>query len=147
MRSCGGGIAAWKGTNTTFANKYGVYVHGSRVVAANASIAQNMVGRCALGRPWNALQRSVFAESYLDGSIRPGGYVEWSASEPRVTNQTFMAEFGSWGPGWNETGRRLGGVTRVLGRREWEPYNSAKKVFQFFKSGRAGNDGWVDYEA
>ncbi|KAF1959931.1 putative pectin methylesterase [Byssothecium circinans] len=148
MRGCGGGVAAWKGSNTTsFANRFGVYVHGSRVVAANASVAVGMRGRCALGRPWNALHRSVFSESYLDASVRASGYVGWSASESRVGNGTFMAEYRSFGPGWNETGRREGGVTRVLSEEMWRPYSSPQEVFQYFKSGKTGNVGWIDWEA
>ena len=50
LRSCGGGITAWKGTNTTFVNKYGVYIVDSNVHAANSSL--NIVGKCPLGRPW-----------------------------------------------------------------------------------------------
>ena len=50
LRSCGGGITAWKGTNTTFLNKYGVYIHDSNVVKANSSL--NITHKCALGRPW-----------------------------------------------------------------------------------------------
>ena len=50
LRGCGGGITAWKGTNTTFANKYGVYVHDSVVEKANSSLS--IAGECALGRPW-----------------------------------------------------------------------------------------------
>jgi pectinesterase len=52
LRNCGGGITAWKGTNTTFPNKYGVYIVDSNVHAANASIASVIKGKCALGRPW-----------------------------------------------------------------------------------------------
>lgn len=50
LRSCGGGITAWKGTNTTFTNKYGVYIHDSSVMKVNSSL--NITHKCALGRPW-----------------------------------------------------------------------------------------------
>lgn len=50
LRGCGGGITAWKGTNTTFVNKYGVYIHDSVVEKANSSLS--ITGKCALGRPW-----------------------------------------------------------------------------------------------
>ncbi|KAF1974912.1 pectin methylesteras-like protein [Bimuria novae-zelandiae CBS 107.79] len=147
MRGCGGGITAWKGTNTTFENKYGVYIHDSNVVAANSSVAPSMVLKCALGRPWNALQRSIFANTYLDESIRPSGYIEWSTKEPRVNNFTFMAEYKTYGPGWNRTGRIEGNVTRILTETQWQPYSSPSKVFQFFKSGKTGNTAWLDYSA
>lgn len=52
LRSCGGGITAWKGTNTTFDNMYGVYIHDSAVLPENATVAAKEVGKCALGRPW-----------------------------------------------------------------------------------------------
>jgi len=50
MRGCGGGITAWKGTNTSWVNKYGVYIHDSRVEKANSSLSIQVKG--ALGRPW-----------------------------------------------------------------------------------------------
>ncbi|OAF56387.1 hypothetical protein VC83_06875 [Pseudogymnoascus destructans] len=37
LRRCGGGIIAWLGTNTTFANQYGCYVSNSLINAANSS--------------------------------------------------------------------------------------------------------------
>lgn len=147
MSSCGGGITAWKGTNTTYENKFGVYIHRSNVVAANSSIAPAMVGKCALGRPWNALHRSIFANTYLDASIQPGGYIIWGTTDPRVNNHTFMAEYKTHGPGWNKTGRIAGNVTRILTEEQWKPYSTPSKVFQFFKSGKTGNTAWVDWNA
>lgn len=82
LRGCGGGITAWKGTNTTFVNKYGVYIHNSHVAKANSTL--NLTHECSLGRPWNAQHRSIFAFDYLDDSIRPSGYTEWSTTDPRV---------------------------------------------------------------
>ena len=82
LRGCGGGITAWKGTNTTFVNKYGVYIHDSHIAKANSSL--HLKHECALGRPWNALMTAIFAFNYLDDSIRPSGYIEWQSTEPRV---------------------------------------------------------------
>jgi pectin methylesterase-like acyl-CoA thioesterase len=50
LRSCGGGITAWKGTRTSFPNKYGVYIHDSQVMKASSNLS--IKGKCALGRPW-----------------------------------------------------------------------------------------------
>ncbi|KAF2644985.1 pectin lyase-like protein [Massarina eburnea CBS 473.64] len=147
MRGCGGGVTAWKGSNTSYTNHFGVYVRNSSVVAANETVKAGMRGRCALGRPWNSLHRSVFADSFLDESVAATGYIEWSAAEPRVDNSTLMAEYRTFGPGWNETGRVEGKVTRVLDERQWSAYSMPGKVFHFFKSGRTGNVGWVDWEA
>lgn len=142
LRGCGGGITAWKGTNTTFTNKYGAYIHSSTVQKANSSLS--IVGKCALGRPWNALHRSVFAQNYLDDSIQPNGYIDWSTTDPRVNNYTLMAEYKDYGPGWNETARRASNVTILLTESQWQTYSSPAKVFQYFKSGRTGNTAWID---
>ncbi|KAI2786577.1 hypothetical protein POX_g08964 [Penicillium oxalicum] len=129
LRGCGGGITAWKGTNTTFPNKYGVYIVDSTVRAANASIAPSIVGACALGRPWNSLQRSIFANSYEDGSIQPNGYIDWIISGVGRYEKgvTFMAEYHNHGPGFNQTGRMDSG---------------------FFQNpeGKFGDVSWIDWE-
>jgi pectin methylesterase-like acyl-CoA thioesterase len=140
LRGCGGGITAWKGTNTTIPNKYGAYIVDSSVRAANASIAADIKGACALGRPWNSQHRSIFARSYEDGSVDPRGYIDWvvdgvSRFEEGVT---LMAEYRVHGPGVNETARVEGGVTSVLGQEEWEMYSTPQKVF--------GDTEWIDWE-
>jgi pectin methylesterase-like acyl-CoA thioesterase len=142
LRSCGGGITAWKGTNTTFVNKYGVYIHDSDVKKANSSLS--ITGKCALGRPWNALHRSIFANCYLDDSIQPNGYIAWSKTDPRVIANTTMAEYMDYGPGYNETARLASNVTIVMNRKQYEPYSTLDKIFQFPNSGKFGNTGWID---
>ncbi|KAK5954864.1 hypothetical protein OHC33_003542 [Knufia fluminis] len=144
LRGCGGGVTAWKGTNTTFENEYGVYIVDGSVVKANDSLSINH--ECALGRPWNSQHRSVFARNYLDESILPAGYVEWSSSEPRVTNLTFMGEYEDFGPGFNLTGRMNegDGVTIELDSELWAQYDSPLKVFHF-PNGSFGNTDWIDW--
>ncbi|GAB7347182.1 hypothetical protein MBLNU459_g3294t1 [Dothideomycetes sp. NU459] len=143
LRGCGGGITAWKGTNTTFVNHYGVYIHDSDVRAANSSL--NITGQCALGRPWNAQHRSIFADTYLDASIRPSGYIEWSASTPRVDANTTMAEYRDYGPGFNLTGRlAAANVTIEMTPQQYAPYSTLEKIFQFPFSGKFGNTAWID---
>ncbi len=147
LRNCGGGITAWKGTNTTFENKYGVYIVESTVQAANASIAPDIVGSCPLGRPWNSLHRSIFAHSYEDGSVASSGYIDWVVDgESRLTNGTLMAEYRVFGPGFNETGRASTNASIVLTSREYAPYDSPQKVF-LTPSGKPGNVGWIDWHA
>ncbi|KAG9658294.1 pectin lyase-like protein, partial [Aureobasidium melanogenum] len=142
LRSCGGGITAWKGTNTTFVNHYGAYIHDSSVLAANSSL--NIVGKCALGRPWNAGHRSIFANTYLDDSIMPGGYIKWSATDPRIGANTTMAEYKDYGPGWNATGRAEANITLVMTDAEYAPYSTVEKIFQYPFSGKFGNTKWID---
>ncbi|KAL3461242.1 pectin lyase fold/virulence factor [Aspergillus heterothallicus] len=147
LRNCGGGITAWKGTNTTFDNKYGVYIVDSTVKAANASIAPAIVGKCPLGRPWNSLHRSIFANTYEDGSIDPAGYIDWVVDGvSRLTSDTFMAEYRAFGPGFNATGRASTNASIVLYSKEYGPYSSPRKVFQT-PEGVLGNTDWIDWRA
>ncbi|KAL1980794.1 hypothetical protein VTN96DRAFT_3528 [Rasamsonia emersonii] len=147
LRNCGGGITAWKGTNTTsFPNKYGVYIVDSRITAANATVAEAIRHKCALGRPWNSLHRSIFARTYEDGSILPSGYIDWIVDgvgryEPNVT---LMAEYKTYGPGFNRTGRVSGKVDTLLDDAQSAAYDSPAKVFQNEK-GEFGNVGWIDW--
>ncbi|CRG91316.1 hypothetical protein PISL3812_08364 [Talaromyces islandicus] len=147
LRSCGGGVTAWKGTNTTYENKFGVYIIDSDVKAANASIGSSIEGKCALGRPWNSQHRSIFSRTYEDGSIINSGYIDWIVDgvgryEPGITLQ---AEFETYGPGWNKSGRAAGGVDTVLTKSQWEDYDAPEKVFQYgYEDGRFGNVAWID---
>jgi hypothetical protein len=51
-----------------------------------------------------------------------------------------MAEYKSYGPGWNATGRAVGNVTIVMDDEEYEPYSTVDKVFQYpFE-----NVEWID---
>lgn len=143
LRGCGGGITAWKGTNTTFVNKYGVYIHDSVVEKANSTL--NITGECALGRPWNAQMTSIFVHNYLDDSIEPSGFIEWSSSDPRIDFNTTMAEFQDYGPGFNLTGRlAAANITKELRPAEYAPYSTLEDVFQFPFSGKFGNTAWID---
>ncbi|KAM5364255.1 hypothetical protein ACJZ2D_011633 [Fusarium nematophilum] len=127
LRGCGGGIIAWKGTNTTFPNKYGCYVSNSYIRGANESVVESNRGKCSLGRPWNNLHTSVYINTFMDASIRPQGYTGWGSPTP--PNSTFMAEYGSYGPGWSLEGRLDGNATRVLSRHAVRPYHQPKSVF------------------
>ncbi|KIY69286.1 carbohydrate esterase family 8 protein [Cylindrobasidium torrendii FP15055 ss-10] len=142
LRSCGGGITAWKGTNTTFDNKYGVYIHDSRVVKANSSL--QIEGECPLGRPWNAQHRSIFANNYLDDSVAPSGYIAWGSTDPRTNNYTFMAEYNDYGPGFDLDARLAENLTKILTEEEYKEYSTVEVVFQEAFSGKFGYVGWID---
>ncbi|EXK80457.1 pectinesterase [Fusarium oxysporum f. sp. raphani 54005] len=143
LRSCGGGVTAWKGTNTTFANKYGVYIDRTQVIASNYTIAQKIVGRCALGRPWNSQHRSIFMNSYFDASIKPAGYIPWGPTTPNLSNLTFMATWKDYGPGYNETVEAQSNVTLVLTDSDVAPYRCPANVFST-PDGTFGNIRWID---
>jgi pectin methylesterase-like acyl-CoA thioesterase len=146
LRNCGGGITAWKGANTTFPNKYGVYIAQSTVVASNSTIAPSLVGKCFLGRPWNIQHRSVFIDTYLDASINPAGYKKWGTTDERFSNLTLMAEYGDYGPGFNLTGRLAGGVATELTDRQVKAYDSPVDVFMD-ENGKQPYVKWIDSDA
>jgi pectin methylesterase-like acyl-CoA thioesterase len=146
LRNCNGAITAWKGTNTTFTNKYGVYIDNTQVIPSNATIATNLVGKCPLGRPWNSQHKSIFMNSYLDSVILPAGYIKWSAETPRVDHYTFMATWHNYGPGYDVEAEKAGGITKVLTDREVKPYRSPADVFQT-PEGKFGHVGWIDKKA
>ncbi|KAI5292883.1 hypothetical protein KEM52_005991 [Ascosphaera acerosa] len=141
LRGCGGAITAWKGTNTTFTNKYGVYISNSRVQAANSTIAAEYKGKCALGRPWNDLHRSVFMNTYFDATVNGGTYKGWSA----WPGNTFMAEWKSYGPGYNDKVARANDLTRVLDDEQVKPYKEPQDVF-ITEEGTA-DVSWIDSDA
>ncbi|CAK7213000.1 hypothetical protein SBRCBS47491_001654 [Sporothrix bragantina] len=148
LRGCGGGITAWKGTNTTFPNKYGVYIANSQIHAANSTIATTFKGKCSLGRPWNDLHRSVYIDTEMDASILPAGYTTWNKAAPFTTgsnydNGTLMAEYRSSGPGFNLTARVEGNVTKELSSQQVRPYLTPRDVFMTWK-GRQPNIDWID---
>jgi hypothetical protein len=145
LRNCGGGITAWKGTNTTFENKYGVYIVDSNVHASNASVAALIKGKCALGRPWNAQHRSIFARTYLDASILSTGYIDWAGTPRYEEGYTFMAEYHDYGPGYNATGRAISLFDTQLNDTGYAPYSTPAKVFMD-PAGKP-DSGWIDYWA
>jgi hypothetical protein len=117
------------------------------VQAANASIAPKIVGACPLGRPWNELHRSIFVRSYEDASIDPEGYIDWVVDGvSRLSNKTFMAEYRTFGPGFNVSSRASTNASIVLSAKEYAPYDSPAKVF-LTPDGKANNIGWIDWQA
>lgn len=146
LRGCGGGVIAWKGTNTTFENKYGCYISDSTIKPENETIAEDFVGKCSLGRPWNSMHRSVIMNTYMPSAVLPQGYTAWG-DDPDQNNfneLTFMAEYGSHGPGWDPGAREAGNITKVLSHREVRPYNSPADVFISPSGEEERYVGWID---
>ncbi|KAI0535991.1 carbohydrate esterase family 8 protein [Xylaria digitata] len=144
LRNCGGGITAWKGTNTTFANKYGVYIANSRILAANSTIAPTITDRCSLGRPWNELHRSLIMDTYFDPSVLSAGYTEW-AGQPngRIGVNTTMAVYKVFGPGYNVGAEKASNITKVFTKKEAEPFRRPADVFMT-PEGKKPNINWID---
>ncbi|KAM0414587.1 hypothetical protein ACHAPT_013569 [Fusarium lateritium] len=147
LRGCGGGITAWKGTNTTFPNKYGVYISNSKIVAVNETVAKDSKHKCSLGRPWNSLHRSVFIKSYLDATMLPAGYTKWTGQpNGNFGRNTTMAVYRTFGPGNNIKAQKESNVTSVFGRAEVRGFLHPKDVFMD-PEGRQPNVKWIDWAA
>lgn len=129
------------GTNTTFENKYGAYISRSQILAANATIAEEIKGTCPLGRPWNELHRSIFMKTYFDASVLPAGYIDWNGG--RFNNQTFMATYSDFGPGWDLEAEKENNRTIVLDKKGVSPYDTPAEVFAN-EDGKLGNVAWID---
>ncbi|KAI2639349.1 carbohydrate esterase family 8 protein [Xylaria nigripes] len=144
LRNCGSGITAWKGTNNTFANTYGVYISDSRVLAAYSSVASAIVDKCSLGRPWNALHRSVFMNTYLDASILPAGYTMWEGQpDGNVGINSTMAVYGVYGPGYDAAAEKVRNITKIFGYEQAKPYLRPVDIFMT-PEGERPNIQWID---
>ncbi|KAI0458073.1 pectin methylesterase family protein [Xylaria acuta] len=147
LRNCGGGITAWKGTNTTFTNKYGVYISNSQLLASNSSISPIIKDKCSLGRPWNALHRSLYINTYFDPSILPAGYTQW-AGQPNgnIGANTTLAVYEVYGPGYDDKAEKASNITAAFTRKEAEPYLRPVDVFMS-PEGKQPNIKWIDPSA
>jgi len=55
-----------------------------------------------------------------------------------------MAEYKSYGPGWNASARAASNVGVVMSEEQYAPYSALENVFQWPFDGRLGNVGWID---
>ncbi|KAJ1275118.1 hypothetical protein BS78_05G112000 [Paspalum vaginatum] len=78
----------------------GISIHRCRVAGA-ADLGGTPV---YLGRPWQKYSRTVVMESFLDRSISPAGWLEWSGGFALST--LYYGEYGNTGPGAG-TGKRV----------------------------------------
>lgn len=61
-----------------------------------------------------------------------------------LATDTSMAEYHTYGPGYNATGRAAAAnVTIELTKKQYAPFSSPDRVFQF-PSGEFGNTAWID---
>ncbi len=56
-----------------------------------------------LGRPWREYAKTVLIDCQMDAHIRPEGWHDWN--KPEAHTHAFYAEYGSFGPGGDMSGR------------------------------------------
>jgi hypothetical protein len=81
--------------------------------------------------------------TYFDGSILPAGYIKWSTTDPRYDNNTLMAVYNDYGPGYNATALNDNSITTMLQDAEIQSYNSPVDVF-LGVNGEPHNTIWID---
>lgn len=80
-------------------------------------------------------------KTYLDASILPAGYIDWNGG--RFSNNTFMATYNDFGPGWDPVVEKNSNRTIILDYKGVSSYNTPVEVFATEDS-KLGNIGWID---
>ncbi|KAJ3885352.1 carbohydrate esterase family 8 protein [Lentinula edodes] len=139
VRGCGGGTAAWKGTNSSLTERvlrYGAYIADSQIIRppdANATL--NITDGCYLGRPWNDWAVTVYLNTFMEDIIQPVGWEAFDSARPTIMNTTFYAEYNSTGPG-GDTSSRLS-IEHLL---------TAEQAQEFTVDGVfLKHPSWIDY--
>ncbi|XP_020581732.1 probable pectinesterase/pectinesterase inhibitor 41 [Phalaenopsis equestris] len=85
-----------------------------------------------LGRPWKNYSTTVFMQCYMDGFVRPEGWVEWGEEE--APKSIYYGEFENFGAG-----------AGTEGRVRWEGFRRMRKVdAERFTVGEfIGGDDWI----
>lgn len=87
-------------------------------------------GSVYLGRPWRNFAQTVFLNCFLDRVVHPQGWHNWDKTE--AENNTFYAEYNSYGPGANASNRVK--WSHQLNEKEAALYTPEKVL--------GGSDGW-----
>lgn len=90
----------------------GIIIHNCRVTPADELKPVQSSVKTYLGRPWKQYSRTVFMKTYLDGFIRPEGWMPWSGNF--ALNTLYYAEYANTGPGATTSNRVKWGGYRVL---------------------------------
>lgn len=77
-----------------------------------------------LGRPWKNYSTTVFMQCYLDGFVRPEGWVEWG--EEVAPKSIYYGEFENYGDGAGTERRVRWNGYRKMGKVEAERFTVAK---------------------
>ncbi|KAK4789269.1 hypothetical protein SAY86_020588 [Trapa natans] len=81
----------------------GTSIHGCTVVPADELASSNMTVRTYLGRPWKEYSRTVYMQSYIDGSVNPAGWMDWNGTFALTT--LYYAEYNNTGEGSDTASR------------------------------------------
>ncbi|XP_047940263.1 pectinesterase/pectinesterase inhibitor PPE8B-like [Salvia hispanica] len=91
------GLPNQKNTITAQGRKDSSEETGFSIQFCNISAGPEVTIPTYLGRPWKSYSRTVVMQSYIGGSIRPEGWLEWNGDFALDT--LFYAEYMNYGPG------------------------------------------------
>ncbi|KAL7091935.1 hypothetical protein ACP275_12G134700 [Erythranthe tilingii] len=94
------GLPDQKNTVTAQGRKEPVQNTGFSIQFCNISVAEDVLNttQTYLGRPWKLYSRTVIMQSYISGSVRPEGWLEWNADNFAL-DTLFYGEYMNYGPG------------------------------------------------
>lgn len=78
--------------------------------------------------------------TYFDATVNGGAYKPWNS----WPGNTFMAEWRSSGPGYNEKIAKGSDITKVLNDNQVKPYREPKDVF-LTADGKKSDVSWIDF--
>ncbi|TVU28870.1 hypothetical protein EJB05_20406, partial [Eragrostis curvula] len=88
-----------------------------------------------LGRPWRKYARVAVMKTFMEASVSPAGWLEWSESDPSALNTLYYGEYGNSGPGAATNGRvKWRGVHRSM---------SAAEAMEFTVGRLISGDSWL----
>ncbi|CAH9129028.1 unnamed protein product [Cuscuta epithymum] len=82
----------------------GTSIHNCTITRAPDLAASNGTTQTFLGRPWKEHSRTVYMQTFMDGSISPEGWSKWTGDFAFST--LYYAEYENRGPG-SSTGKRV----------------------------------------
>lgn len=90
----------------------GISIHNCRVTAASDLKPVQSSVKTYLGRPWKQYSRTVFMKTYLDSTVNPAGWMEWSGDFALKT--LYYGEYANTGPGSSTSNRVKWAGYRVI---------------------------------
>lgn len=82
----------------------GISIQSCTIKAADDLFSGTGAVKTYLGRPWKEYSRTVYMQSFMDGSVSPSGWHEWNGDF--ALNTSYYAEFNNRGLG-SDTSQRV----------------------------------------
>ncbi|WOG95505.1 hypothetical protein DCAR_0414827 [Daucus carota subsp. sativus] len=111
----------------------GIVIHNSRITPSEELKADQGSVDTYLGRPWKEYSRTVIIKTFMDGFIRPEGWLPWSGGFALKT--LFYAEYANTGAGSSTVNR--------VGWPGYRVFTSASEASEFTVGNFIAGDSWL----